>query len=337
MPGLELSPETRLALLLCGSLARPRDAGPSPLSTPEYRRVLDWRERHGLAAEGLLAWRGGPGWPAEDLDGIDPARLAALLDREGALIAALERWVRHGLWALGRADPGYPPRLLSRLGKGAPPVVYGAGKQELLSSGGLVIVGSRAADAAGLAFARRAALACVALGIPVISGGAVGVDGEAMAAALRERGRVAAVLAHNLAGTAGSARYRDYVRAGALALVTPFDPDSQFSVGRAMGRNRVIHALGDWSLVVSAAAGQGGTWAGAREHLRRGVTPLLVRAGPQVPEGNRLLIELGAEALDPSMLDGPGPLRGVLFGSADGCPAERHTGDNPARSHGIDR
>ena len=300
MPGLDLSPETRLALLLCGSLARPRVAGPGPLSAPEYTRVRDWRDRHHLAAEDLLAPRRAPEWPTEDLERIDSARLAAQLDRVDALNAALQRWAKHGLWVLGRTDPGYPPRLLSRLGKGAPPVLYGVGTLEALSSGGLVIVGSRAADAPGLAFARQVARACVAIGIPVISGGAAGVDGEAMSAALGAGGRVAAVLAHNLAGTARSARYRDHVRAEALALISPFDPDSHFSVASAMGRNRVIHALGDCSLVVSAAAYRGGTWAGAVEHLRRGVTPLLVRDGLDVPEGNRRLVALGAEPLDPS-------------------------------------
>lgn len=311
-PGVALMPETELALLLCGSLGRPRAADPRPLSVAEFARVLAWLERHGLTAEDLLAVEDAGGWDTADLKRVDPARIVALLRRGSDLIGATERWRGRGIWVLSRENPAYPARVRERLGQSAPPLLYGAGSVALPSMGGLVMVGSRRVDGVGLEFTRRAAAACAADGLPVVSGGARGVDREAMTAAMRAGGYGVVVVAHGLAAAVASARYREHLRAGRLTLISPFDPDSAFSVGNAMGRNKVTHALGDWSLVVSAAANTGGTWTGAREHLRRGTTPLLVRTGPGVPEGNPLLIELGGVPFDPALLDGSARMRDLL-------------------------
>ncbi len=78
-------------------------------------------------------------------------------------------------------------------------------------------------------------------------------------------------------------------------LVSAYDPDAPFSVGSAMGRNKYIYALADWTLVVSTGLGAGGTWAGAQEGLKRG-RHVFVRVEADVPTGNHKLMELGAHA-----------------------------------------
>ncbi len=60
-----------------------------------------------------------------------------------------------------------------------------------------------------------------------------------------------------------------------------------------MGRNKIIYALSDVAVVVSSAAGSGGTWTGAMEAIEGGWVPVLVRDGPDAPEGNRALIAKG--------------------------------------------
>jgi predicted Rossmann fold nucleotide-binding protein DprA/Smf involved in DNA uptake len=245
--------------------------------------------------------------------GIDRDRLTALLDRGVALGLAVESWTNRGIWIVGRGDDHYPARLKHRLGASAPALLYGVGAERLLAPGGLVIVGSREVDADGLAFTERVARRCASEETPVISGGARGVDETAMMAALTAGGHATGMLADSLARAAVARAYRDSLRAGNLVLCSPYDPAAGFSVGNAMGRNRFIYALGDAALVVSAAAGAGGTWAGAVENLKHRWVPLYVRTGDAIPDGNQQLIAQGGLALDEGALPVSGRLLECLL------------------------
>ena len=52
------------------------------------------------------------------------------------------------------------------------------------------------------------------------------------------------------------------------------DFDREFTVQRALSRNRVIHALGDKTLVAQCGYGTGGTWDGTVRNLRFGWSPV---------------------------------------------------------------
>lgn len=308
-----LTPDTQAILLLCGSLGQSR-AREAPLTQGEYNQVAQWLQREQLRPADLLQ--------PESLDRIkaDGAamplarRVEALISRGAALALAVESWTNKGLWVISRSDADYPQALRSRLGKHAPPILYGVGERPLLKRGGLAIVGSRDTDEGGLDFARLVAMACSGQGVPVISGGARGVDSAAMEAAIEGAGIVIGVLAESLARGAVAKKYRAAIRAGRLVLVSPFDPDAGFNTGNAMQRNKVIYALSDFALVVSATLEKGGTWSGATENLRRQWAPLFVRSEePQLP-GNRRLVELGAYSVDRSVLDRPVSLEAWLDG-----------------------
>ena len=90
---------------------------------------------------------------------------------------------------------------------------------------------------------------------------------------------------------------REFVSDGKLVLLTPYSPDAGFSVGAAMGRNKLIYGLAEFAVVVSSDYQTGGTWAGAVEALRAGWCPVLARDGDGVPSGNKELLKLGATAL----------------------------------------
>lgn len=47
-----------------------------------------------------------------------------------------------------------------------------------------------------------------------------------------------------------------------------------FSAQRALSRNRIIHALGDGTLVAQCRLEMGGTWSGTTQNLRRGWSPV---------------------------------------------------------------
>jgi predicted Rossmann fold nucleotide-binding protein DprA/Smf involved in DNA uptake len=126
------------------------------------------------------------------------------------------------------------------------------------------------------------------------SGGAKGVDSISMAAALEARGTAVGILANSLEDAIRGSEARIALRAGNLCLVTPYSPNAGFSVGAAMGRNRLIYTLADYAVVVASDAGTGGTWAGASEALKHGWVPVFVLEHDAMPEGNRQLLAKGA-------------------------------------------
>lgn len=297
-----LTPDTQAILLLCGSLGLSR-AREAPLTQGEYNQVAQWLQREQLRPADLLQPKGVDRVRATGSALPLGGRVVDLVSRGAALALAVEAWTNKGLWVISRSDTDYPRLLRTRLGRQAPPILYGVGERSLLERGGLAIIGSRDADEAGLEFARSAALACSRQGVPVISGGARGVDSAAMEAAIEVEGLVVGVMADSLARAAVARKYRAAIREARLVFISPFDPDAGFNAGNAMNRNKAIYALSNLALVVSATLEKGGTWNGATENLHREWVPLFVRAEePQLP-GNRRLIELGGYSVDRTVLD----------------------------------
>ena len=289
-----VSRDTQAILLLCSRFA-PREQV-EPLDTREYSRVEELLQQRSLRPGDLLD-RTDLDWAAT---GIDPARIAQLLDRAMGLGLATERWANGGLWVISRSDDDYPSRLLQHLGRSAPPLLWGVGERSLPASGGIAIVGSREIDDAAAKWAEDVAAACAREAITVISGGARGTDQIATAAALNEGGRVIAVLPEGLGRPSVVSRYREAIVDGRLLLLSPVYPDAAFTIGNAMGRNKVIYAMAEAAVIVRADANTGGTWAGAEAELKRAdPIPVFVRAEGEVADGNRALIALGAHEFPP--------------------------------------
>lgn len=296
-PGLVLdhvlSPDTQVVLLLCGRFGRSRN-GPAPLNDSEYNHLAVWLQRQDMRPADLLA-EDGRRRLREDLPPVPPSRLEELLERGVALALAVEGWTSRGLWVLSRSDDRYPARLRGRRGRPpAPPVLYGAGDVSLLSDGGLAMVGSRDANEEALDFVRDVARTCAEQDIQVVSGGARGVDDEAMTAALSSGGCAVGVLANDLTRVATRGKYRSAIQDGRLTLVSPYDPGSGFNVGHAMRRNRYIYGLADYGLVASSSNGSGGTWQGAVEAIKTGGPVFVWVRGQDVPKGNQELVRKGA-------------------------------------------
>jgi len=272
--------------------------GPVPLVPTAFARVARALTAAGATPADLL------GREAADLErllgGATGAAevIARLAARATTLALEVERLEERGIWLVSIADDAYPARLRDRLGDSAPPILYGAGCVELLGAGGVAIVGARNSDAAALRYAADAAVAVARAGRPVVSGGARGVDAAAMDGAADAGGSVIGVLAESLERRARSAEVRTLVADERLVLASPYGADVPFSVGNAMGRNRLIYCLADAALVVSTSEGEGGTWAGATEGLKAGWVPVHVRTGGGAPAGNAALIAHGALALE---------------------------------------
>lgn len=289
-----MSSQIDAILLLTVSLGGKANKDVRPLSPKEWARFASWLHDKKLTPnslintdlESLLS-----GWVDQKINRL---RLERLLRRGAALGLALEKWSRAGLWVITRSDPDYPKRLLKRLGKTSPPVLFGCGNKRLLSSGGVSIIGSRHVSEDDAKFAEDIGLQAARNGLSVVSGGARGVDQLAMFGSLNASGTVIGVLADSLLSLALSAKYRKYITSGDLVLISPFNPEAGFNVGNAMGRNRYIYCLSDAAVVVCSTPEKGGTWNGAIENISQKWVPLWVKKNTSLLSGNGLLYELGA-------------------------------------------
>ncbi|MDE2877112.1 MAG: DNA-processing protein DprA [Gemmatimonadota bacterium] len=190
-----------------------------------------------------------------------------LLDRGFLLAQALERWSARAIWVVTRPDDDYPNRLREKMRGKAPPVLYGCGDRNALDNGGLAVVGSRKVNEELIEYTERVGRLAAEAEIPIVSGGARGVDQAAMRGSLEAGGHAIGVLGNNLERAALDRGNRAPLMDGRLVLVSSFDPAVRFRGWQAMERNKQIYAMADAALVVNSDLGHGGTWAGATEQL----------------------------------------------------------------------
>jgi len=287
-----ITPDAQVLLSLCSHVGLDKDSEPPPLTLREWNPLARKLQARGLRPAVFLERRMDDLKKELNLTADEAARLTALLERHGALAIVLEQLASLGIYPLTRADADYPRRYRQRLKASAPAVLFYAGEKALLGQPGIAVVGSRHLDAAGQACAEFVGNACGLSGRVLYSGGARGVDTISMDAALQARGTAVGVLAHSLKRAVR--RYQAELRRGDLCLMTPYSPDAGFSVGAAMGRNRLIYCLADYAIVVASDAEKGGTWAGATEALKNGWLPVFALEHRDMPAGNRLLLQRGA-------------------------------------------
>lgn len=309
MSTVPLSPDSQAILLLCSTLALPKGATAKPLAPKEWSSLAASIHGSELRTPGALL-----GLDAGDLAGslgVSPEtgdRLAGLLAHGGRLALELDRLSTRGIWIVTRADDGYPPLLRSRLKATAPPVLFGAGRSAALVERSVAIVGSRDADQPSVTFATTLARSCARNRYAVVSGAARGIDTAAMLSASEAGGTAIGVVAEALERAARRQDLRADLAEGELTLIAAQHPAAGFTVGGAMGRNRLIYCLAEAAVVI-ASGESGGTRAGALENLKAGWVPLFVRSDSDAPEGNRELLDAGglpitrAEVSEENLLD----------------------------------
>src|SRR3989475_6393485 len=211
-----------------------------------------------------------------------------------------------------RVDDAYPARIRKTLKHQAAPVLFGAGELTIFHQSMIAVVGSRNLEESGAAFARHLGAICARASVTVVSGGARGTDRISMQAGLDSGGHAAGVLADSLSKSIRQPDVRELVADGRLVLLTPYRPDNGFSVGAAMGRNKIIYGAADYAAVVSSDYQKGGTWAGAVEALKNDWCPVFMRSGADVGKGNNELINKGALPLDEAELERVGAIIGWM-------------------------
>ncbi len=261
-----------------------------------------WHELSGVLTENDLSPADvfDPKLDLEGIPGIRPDTVTSIRelvsDASVATVAASEL-ERRGIWTVTITDNEYPQSFIDRLGRTAPPVIFGAGDRSLLSGDGVAIVGSRNVRAEGAEAAQEIATAAVSLSRSVISGGARGVDQLAMNAAYQAGGMVVGVLADSLEARIRTSDILRALDAGSTCLVTQQAPSTGFSAGAAMSRNKLVYALSALTVVIASDEGSGGTWAGAVEAIKNSNGIVAVWRGDGEGPGNTALEQRGAKPI----------------------------------------
>jgi DNA processing protein len=215
-----------------------------------FGRIL---ARHGSARRG---WERGQALLTE-LDRV-PAEAAGELRRlqrigPRGLHRKLEDAVsRSGGRIVTAMDDRYPPALAATDPR--PPVLYVCGDDESLTCGAVAVVGTRRASGYGRSVAIQVADLLARSGIAVVSGLALGIDGEAHAAALDAGGRTVAVLPSPL-DRVYPPRHRTLaarIVAAGGALVSELAPGQLPGRPDFARRNRIIAGLARATVIVEA-------------------------------------------------------------------------------------
>lgn len=153
-------------------------------------------------------------------------------------------------------DQDYPEGLY-RLND-PPFALYVRGDRELLKRPGVALVGARRCSPYGRRVAECFSAQAAAMGVLVISGGALGIDAAAHETALRCGGRTVAVLGGGLEVPYPAQHRNLFRRIGEEGvLVSEYPPHFQPQRWTFPMRNRIIAALSKTVLVVEASARSG--------------------------------------------------------------------------------
>ena len=235
--------DRELAALLLVNRLSPRPA--EPLKASEYWSLLD-----AVADPAVLL--GLDGSRRRDrrasLDQPTADRIAALLDGATAFAIERERLEESGI-RISRLSVELP-QTVAEARRAPARLACTSPVAPALDEGGLGVVGSRERRREGAAVASLAAEHAVALGHQVISGLARGVDrdvdGRRPSVSVA---RSSAFRPKACGGSADGPMCANAVLDERLTLVSPYPPDAGFTAGNAMGRNKLIYALADVTLV----------------------------------------------------------------------------------------
>ena len=189
---------------------------------------------------------------------VDPALADALLrgPSESAFEAALS-WGRSDGQSILVPDGAHYPELLRHTAD-PPPVLYAAGRMELLQKLAIAVVGSRNATAQGMRNAEQFSRAMSDAGCCIVSGLALGIDAAAHRGGLGGRGSSIAVLGNGIDVTYPRRNAALFAELKSRGLVL-----SEFPLGTAPlaanfpRRNRLISGISRGCLVVEAAVPSG--------------------------------------------------------------------------------
>lgn len=237
------------------------------LSLPQARELSKRARAYGIGEEDPLRELTQSDVKRLGYSDAEARRIVLLLARERQLDGYLSAAEKAGVTVVTRLSKQFPRRLRERLGARCPAVLFCKGDLSLLQSRCIAVVGSRQLHQTGERFAAQAGRLAAREGFTICSGDAMGADRTAQEACLKSGGRVLVFPATELV----------YCPTRKQVLYASEDGfELGFTAQRALARNRLIHAMGEKTLVAQTGTGKGGTWNGSLDNLRHGYSPLFV-------------------------------------------------------------
>lgn len=221
--------------------------------------------------------------------GIDEDRLWRIYTRSGRYHLChpgCAHWPSDMLGALDRTGLHGNGEEQTSFDCSSPLCLWVDGDPQVLRGECLAIVGSRQASDYGLTVTRRCAQAAAGTGLSVVTGGAMGVDGQANAGACELGYPTAAVFAGGLdhAGPSRNEWLFDRMRRTGGALISELPPWIVPRSFRFLERNRLIAALCEAVLVTQARYRSGAL--NTASWMRRIGRPVIMVPGPITDPAN---------------------------------------------------
>lgn len=281
-PGVRLDELTATVALIRAKL-HPTDRLGSLIDTrgSAVELLLGARRAEAVQEELPLSTEGGPG----------DAR--SLSERLARARADVERWLDQGLDLQSVLDPTYPSPLHEVFNR--PPLLFLRGEwRERTDRWGIAVVGTRRPSPEGIDRASRLASELTAVGYPVISGLAHGIDTVAHRSALRAGGRTLAVMGTGLDHVypRSNVGLADEIVASGGALITQFFPHQGPVRWTFPMRNAVMSGLSVATVVVEASETSGARMQ-ARLALQHGRSVFLLDSLVDEHEWGRRMVEEG--------------------------------------------
>ncbi len=254
-------------------------------------------------------------------------------DLKGISINDVDRTIKwtqeQGIALVPFSSPLYPRNLLPF--NDAPALIYVRGDPKILQEDFIGIVGTRRASHYGLKEAKRFSKTIAQNGIPVISGGARGIDREAHLGAIEAASKTVAVLGTGLDLTYPPEHKKLFERiAEKGVLVSEFPPGFPPHRGNFPRRNRLIAALSMGILIIESPL-RSGSLITAKWALNYGREVFVIPGRLNDPnfEGNHFLIRNGARlvtspeellfdlGIEPRKLEGNTPPEELIDGEEE--------------------
>ena len=237
-------------------------------NTRQLRVVMEWAQATETELEPLLGQVESEVIAVMPAGLSDAARLVSACN-ESLREEAAREWTRAreaGMQAIRVGDHDYPLSIKHALGSGAPPVLFVVGDMELLQEPGFGIAGARHSSATGLDWSRQCARLAKTFGVPVVSGGAPGVDEAAHEEALHGGASTVIVLPQGILRFRASRVCMEAIEEGRVALVSAMPPAQPFTTPGALSRNTLLCALSRLVCVIGPKE-KGGSIHTARQAL----------------------------------------------------------------------
>lgn len=216
----------------------------------------------------------------------------------------MDQTAKRGAKFISIEDEHYPP-LLKEI-YDPPILLWYKGNEEVLSSDGIAVIGTRRTGKYGTEQAKRWSRAITEAGFTINSGLAYGVDSLAHREALHSGGKTIAVLGSGIDviyPSKNKSLVSEIIEKGSV-VITEYSPGTQPDAMNFPGRNRIVSGMSHGVLVIESGV-KGGSMITARSALdqNREVFVIPHQLGSKFGEGCNYLIRTGQGKLVQTMND----------------------------------